>query len=221
MIKFVSFRTKKIMKKIFSLLLFFYGLFGFAQLDTDHWFAPIPARAGIGGYEGYLYLSTNETTPFQVTIYSNNSVFTTTTISKGNPAQISIPSNLMMGLPQADLFTSSTKGLNLKASKKFFANYRLLFSENKYNIEKVVFSDGVKSHSFNAIGPTEIDFAFKANRSRNSVLVPVNVMADFRGSQSVFMEIHTDQGVITRYLLKDNVKAPVFEELSKYYKVSK
>ena len=91
----------------------------------------------------------------------------------------------------------------------------------KYNIEKVVFSDGVKSHSFNAIGPTEIDFAFKANRSRNSVLVPVNVMADFRGSQSVFMEIHTDQGVITRYLLKDNVKAPVFEELSKYYKVSK
>ncbi len=130
MIKFVSFRTKKIMKKIFSLLLFFYGLFGFAQLDTDHWFAPIPARAGIGGYEGYLYLSTNETTPFQVTIYSNNSVFTTTTISKGNPAQISIPSNLMMGLPQADLFTSSTKGLNLKASKKFFANYRFAITNH-------------------------------------------------------------------------------------------
>ncbi len=90
----------------------------------------------------------------------------------------------------------------------------------KYNIEKVVFSDGAKSHSFNVLGPTEIDFAFKANRSRNSVLIPVNLMGDFKGSQNIFMEIHTDQGVITRYILKDNVKAPVFEELTKYYKVS-
>lgn len=90
----------------------------------------------------------------------------------------------------------------------------------KYNIEKVVFSDGVKSHSFNVIGPTEIDFAFKANRSRNSVLVPVNMMVDFRGSGNVFMEIHTDHGLIKRYIVKDNVKAPVFEELSKYYKVN-
>ena len=91
----------------------------------------------------------------------------------------------------------------------------------KYNIEKVVFSDGAKSHSFNVIGPTEIDFAFKANRSRNSVLIPVNLMGDFKGSQNIFMEIHTDQGVITRYILKDNVKAPVFAELTKYYNVSK
>lgn len=45
-------------------------------------------------------------------------------------------------------------------------------------------------------------------------------MGDFKGSQNIFMEIHTDQGVITRYILKDNVKAPVFEELTKYYKVS-
>ena len=75
--------------------------------------------------------------------------------------------------------------------------------------------------TFNVIGPTEIDFAFKANRSRNSVLIPVNLMGDFKNSQNIFMEIHTDQGVITRYILKDNVKAPVFEELTKYYNVSK
>ena len=69
--------------------------------------------------------------------------------------------------------------------------------------------------------PLEIDFAFKANRSRNSVLIPVNLMGDFKSSQNIFMEIHTDQGVITRYILKDNVKAPVFAELTKYYNVSK
>ena len=46
------------------------------------------------------------------------------------------------------------------------------------------------------------------------------MMVDFRGSENVFMEIHTDQGVIKRYIVKDNVKAPVFEELSKYYKVN-
>jgi len=90
----------------------------------------------------------------------------------------------------------------------------------QYNIEKVVFSDGTTSHSFNVTGPTEIDFAFKANRSRNSILVPVNLMADFKDSKNVFMEIHTDQGTVTRYILKDNIKAPVFEELSKYYKVN-
>ena len=43
----------------------------------------------------------------------------------------------------------------------------------KYNIEKVVFSNDIKNLSFNVIGPTEIDFIFKANRSRNSKLTKI------------------------------------------------
>lgn len=97
-------------------------------------------------------------------------------------------------------------------------NLSLSSISKKYNIEKVVFSNDVKNLSFNVIGPTEIDFVLKANRSRNSILVPVNMMAEFQGSQNVFMKIYTDQGVIKRYIVKDNVKAPVFEDFTKYYK---
>ena len=107
-------------------------------------------------------------------------------------------------------------------SHKDFLKVKLSLNSayTKYNIEKVVFSDGVKRHSFNVIGPTEIDFAFKANRSSNSVLIPVDLMGDFKGAQNIFMEIYTDQCVFIWYILKDNVKAPVFAELTKYYKVS-
>ena len=90
----------------------------------------------------------------------------------------------------------------------------------KYNIQKVILTDGVNKHSFNVTDLTEMDVAFGANRSRNSVIIPVSIMDDFNGSKEVKMEIYTDQGVISRYVLKDNVKAPVFEELLKVYKKS-
>lgn len=112
------------MKKIIALLFFLVYITGFAQLDTDHWFAPVAARSGVENYEGYLYLSTNETTPFQVQISTNNAVVSTVTISKNNPAQVVIPQTYMLALPQAQLFTPIAKGLFVKGPKKFYANYR-------------------------------------------------------------------------------------------------
>ncbi|AXY59819.1 MULTISPECIES: hypothetical protein [Acinetobacter] len=91
-------------------------------------------------------------------------------------------------------------------------------AHTSYNIQKVVFTNGEKSLPFNVTGPTEIDRPFKANRSRNSVLVPVNLVAQLGGSSSILMNIHTDKGVISRHIVKDDVKAPVFQELVKYYK---
>lgn len=88
----------------------------------------------------------------------------------------------------------------------------------KYNIQKVTLTNGEKSHTFNVTGPTAHDYVFGSYRSRNNIMVPVNLMADFSGSQKISMNIHTDQGVISRYILKDNLKAPIFEELSKAYK---
>ena len=91
-------------------------------------------------------------------------------------------------------------------SFRMFSCFCQLSIYKKYNIEKVVFSNDVKSLSFNVIGPTEIDFVFKANRSRNSIIVPINMMTEFQGSQNIFMNIYTDQGVIKRYIVKDNVR---------------
>ncbi len=112
------------MKKLLLAVFTFLCLSVTAQLDTDHWFAPMAARTGLAGLQGYLYLSTDESTPFTVQIFSGNSLFNTVQVSKGNPVQVSIPNNFMITDQQGDLFTPNTMGMFVKGSKKFFANYR-------------------------------------------------------------------------------------------------
>jgi gliding motility-associated-like protein len=112
------------MKKLLLTICTFLCLLFNAQLDTDHWFAPMASKAGTGNLQGFLYLSTNETTPFSVQIYNSNSLFTTVQVSKGNPAQVSIPNNFLITDNPSDLFSPNSMGVYLKGSKKFFANYR-------------------------------------------------------------------------------------------------
>ncbi|WP_312077988.1 gliding motility-associated C-terminal domain-containing protein [Chryseobacterium sp.] len=112
------------MKKILLFICTFFCLIANAQLDTEHWFAPMSASSLQGTPECYLYLSTNETTPFSVQIYNNNAVFSTVQISKGNPVQVTIPNNFMIASTVSNIFTQRTMGLNVKGSKKFFANFR-------------------------------------------------------------------------------------------------
>jgi len=112
------------MKKILLTFCTFLCLFANAQLDTDHWFAPMSAKAGVINLEGYLYLSTNETTPFSVQIFNNNTLYTTVQVSKGNPIQVPIPNDFLITPDQNQLFTPNSMGLYVKGSKKFFANYR-------------------------------------------------------------------------------------------------
>ncbi|SDQ85430.1 gliding motility-associated C-terminal domain-containing protein [Chryseobacterium soldanellicola] len=112
------------MKKILLAVCTFLCLFANAQLDTDHWFAPMSAKAGVVNLEGYLYLSTNETTPFPVQIFNNNTLYTTVQVSKGNPLQVPIPNGFLITPDQNQLFTPNSMGLYVKGSKKFFANYR-------------------------------------------------------------------------------------------------
>lgn len=118
------------MKKIITIILSFFWIFGYTQLDTDHWFAPMSASAGTSNLESNLYLSTNETTPFSVQIFNNNTLYTTVQISKGNPAQVNIPGNFMMAVSQSELFTPVAKGINVKGPKKFFANYRFAITNH-------------------------------------------------------------------------------------------
>ncbi|MBP7173423.1 MAG: T9SS type B sorting domain-containing protein [Cloacibacterium sp.] len=113
------------MKSKFILVLTFLFQFCFGQLDTEHWFAPVSDKARNGNDFQSLFFSTNETTPFDVFIYNNNSQIGQVTISKGNPAKFRIyDRENIITINPSKLFTPTTMGLYCKAEKKFFANLR-------------------------------------------------------------------------------------------------
>lgn len=112
------------MKKI--LFFIFLSIFSStaAQLDREHWFAPMYDGQSNGDGHQYLHLSTNEIIPFYVDVYSNSIVVYQVTLSKGNPAIIPIDRNQIIEDDALQLFTVSTKGLLVKAEKPCFANLR-------------------------------------------------------------------------------------------------
>lgn len=127
------------MKKTFSFLLFLF-LFAktFAQLDTEHWFAPMIDRVSNGKYVQSIYFSTNSTTPFPVTIYNNNIAIGTVTVSKGNPKKFTVPRQYIITTNGEDLFKPNTMGLYCKGDLPYFANLR--FSE--FNHAEILTSKG-------------------------------------------------------------------------------
>ena len=112
------------MKKLLLLLYIFISFSSYAQLDREHWFAPMFDGQSNGTPQQYLHLSTNESTPFNVTIYNNNIVINQVTISKGNPAIIPILRSYIITDDPNDLHKVGTMGLYVKADKPCFANLR-------------------------------------------------------------------------------------------------
>ena len=112
------------MKRFLLLIYTFFYLIANAQLDTEHWFAPMSVSSIQGTPECYLYLSTNEATPFTVQMYNNNTVFSSVQVSKGNPVQVMVPNHFMIASALSNLFVQRNMGLYLKGNKKFFANFR-------------------------------------------------------------------------------------------------
>lgn len=128
------------MKKILSFLFIFYIFTStFAQLDREHWFAPMVDRTGNGNPYQKLYLSTNRTTSFPVSIYNNNVLIGTVNISKNNPQKFDVLRDYIITTQQADLFTPTTKGLYLKAEFPFYANLRF----SVYNHAEIITSKGI------------------------------------------------------------------------------
>ena len=118
------------MKKLLPyLLLFFYTAIS-AQLDREHWFAPMYDGQSNPGPSQFLHLSTNETVPFNVEVYSNNLLVYQRTISKGNPAIISISRNFIITSSVTELHRIGTKGLYVKAERPCFANLRFKVSNH-------------------------------------------------------------------------------------------
>ncbi|OWR13325.1 T9SS type B sorting domain-containing protein [Chryseobacterium sp. VAUSW3] len=112
------------MKKLLLLLLAFISIATSAQLDREHWFAPMVDRVGNGSQFQSIYMSTNETTPFKVDVYNNNVVIGSVMISKNNPAKFNVTRSMIITTFQSDLFRPVTKGIYLKGDKPFFASLR-------------------------------------------------------------------------------------------------
>jgi len=115
------------MKRILFIFILFLSLAVNAQRDTDHWFAPMAGSLTNGSPKQALFLSTDSTTPFPVTIYNNNIAIGTVTISKGSPQTFDVPLNFMLGQNPSDAMSVKTRGLYLHGDFPFFATYR--FSE--------------------------------------------------------------------------------------------
>ena len=134
------------MKKILFFIIFVLTFVNInAQLDREHWFAPMIDRTGNPYPYQTVYLSTNRTTPFPVTIYNNNVPFATVSVSKGNPQKVEIPRNLIITTSQTELFTPITKGLYVKGDFPFYANLRF----SVYNHGEIITSKGVPSKGTN------------------------------------------------------------------------
>jgi hypothetical protein len=76
------------------------------------------------GFEQFLHLSTNEVTPFNVSIYNNNTLIDQVTISKGSPKVIDIPRDYIITSNPDDVFIVGTRGLYVKSDRPCFANLR-------------------------------------------------------------------------------------------------
>lgn len=99
-----------------------------AQKDSEHWIAPY-YHSIFHSHTQALYLSTDSVAPFLVTIYSNNAVLGTVTISRGNPKTFSVPGTAISANLPAQAFTPINKGLYINASKPFFCTLRMVSSE--------------------------------------------------------------------------------------------
>ncbi|MBB4807656.1 gliding motility-associated-like protein [Chryseobacterium defluvii] len=140
------------MKKFLSFLFIFYIFMStFAQLDREHWFAPMIDRTSNPNPYQKLYLSTNRTTPFPVNIYNNNILIGTVTISKNNPQKFDVLREYIITTQQTDLFTPTTKGLYVQAEFPFYANLRFsVFNHAEIITSKGISSTGKNFHAANA-----------------------------------------------------------------------
>ena len=115
------------------LLSFLLMLFGtstlFAQRDTDHWFAPY-FDSSSSSYSHALYFSTDSVTPFQVSIYNNNAVIGTVTISKGTPQTFSLNTNLIRTTAASSAAVPSNLGVYIKGEKPYFVSLRAAISSH-------------------------------------------------------------------------------------------
>lgn len=118
------------LKKIIFFIIFISNV-SYSQLSNKHWLPPLHSRLNEVVQDHYVYLSTPEVTPFQVTIKNGGGTpiaGSPYTISKGNPIRVYIsnqqPSVMFLGPSDVGRVTNN-KGLILEGSKDFYASFRV------------------------------------------------------------------------------------------------
>ena len=119
------------MKKIYILLAFLTFFTNYAQLSNKHWLPPLHSRDATAIENHYLYISTPETVPFQVTVTTGNGVPITGspfTISQATPIVVSVgtgqPTNMFLSLIDVNIIKND-KGLILEGPKDFYVSFRM------------------------------------------------------------------------------------------------
>ncbi len=119
------------MKKIYILLAFLTCLTNYAQLSNKHWLPPLHSRDDTAIENHYLYISTPETVPFQVTVTTGNGTPITGspfTISQSTPVVVSIgfgqPTQMFLDISDVNI-VKNDKGLILQGSKDFYVSFRM------------------------------------------------------------------------------------------------
>ena len=119
------------MKKIYLLLAFLTFFTNNAQLSNKHWLPPLHSRDASAISDQYVYMSTNETVPFQVTATDGNGIpyaGSPFTISAASPASFTIgtgqPTNMFLNLSDVNTVVSG-KGIILQGTKDFYVSFRM------------------------------------------------------------------------------------------------
>jgi len=119
------------MKRIYLLLTFLTFFTNHAQLSNKHWLPPLHSRDESAIQDHYIYISTAEVAPFQVTVTTGNGVpiaGSPFTISQTNPAIVNVgngqPTSMFLDISDVNI-VQSDKGLILEATEDFYVSFRM------------------------------------------------------------------------------------------------
>ena len=119
------------MRKLALLFLLLSSLISFSQLSNKHWIPPLHSRDNSAIQDQYIYMSTNETTPFQVIATDGSGTPYTGspfTISASTPASFTVgtgqPTKMFLSLSDVNTVVSG-KGVLLQGPKDFYVSFRM------------------------------------------------------------------------------------------------
>jgi gliding motility-associated-like protein len=119
------------MKNLYILLTVFAFFTSNAQLSNKHWLPPLHSRDATAISDQYIYMSTNETVPFQVTATDGNGIpyaGSPFTISAASPASFTVgtgqPTKMFLNLSDVNTVVSG-KGVMLQGTKDFYVSFRM------------------------------------------------------------------------------------------------